>query len=303
MIIYRLSRILPIALMGLTFLASPGALARTSEDLEATIRSAITQLHPVDTPQWWHDLGPQAPGVIISMAERSDSTYERTRLVGALAWYPEDAHAVDFLKEQVDQAPDEVTRTKAITALGASQGPKELEFISRHLQNADPSMRVAAARALSKMDDPKAKQRLTQFLAAEKDPGVAQAAQGVHPQAHPLKPVSSNEDRINPEFQGTWSGFWVAPRKEGGMTSLPVKLRLKIVDSKQLTAELQVAQAKGPVKLTDIHARGSRIAGTLTAPLPAAGFSGALLHQAGVSLLELPAPIAGGILVLRKDAR
>jgi hypothetical protein len=151
-----LARSLIIALIFSNFHGVASAQTRTDAELEQAIQDVIIQRHPTDTPEWWRELGPEAPRVIIGMAEKAPRLYQRLRLVEALGWF-DDQRAVEYLKRQADSASNGVIRNAAVKAIGNSQGAKELEFVSKFLKHSDPQTRKAAAQAVHKINAPKLK--------------------------------------------------------------------------------------------------------------------------------------------------
>jgi hypothetical protein len=317
------------------------AWAYTNEEVRAQIEEVLMERHPSDTPDWWRSLGANAPGVIISMYEKTSYTYKRIRLLQGLGWF-EAPEAVEFLKSQADTTEESVIRGVAIRAIGFSQGKKETDFISKFLGNRDPQTRFAAADTLQKLNDPHAGEILDKYLKQEKTPWIAPKLRGELPRpASPLTAVATSEDRLAPEFVGEWSGFWLAPKsaREKGMDSLPVAFQLKVDKQKEeigrsspaagivaFSGELLLQEQKKKrtprvFRFDRLTGKSTHLSGVLvavppevkvtagaTSPSPSPAppeellFEADVSHQAGSVLLELRIRKLGVVLVARRGS-
>src|SRR4051812_15338306 len=123
------NRWLWIALVVVAFASAVSpAWSFTDSEIEQKVKGLLVQRHPSETGDWWTALGSNAPGVIIHMYQQTDNIYWQTRLVGGLAWFKDSPEAANFLKQQANTTDDGVIREVALSALGISQGPKELDF-------------------------------------------------------------------------------------------------------------------------------------------------------------------------------
>ncbi len=316
-----IARLAGLALVVSVLTAVPYAAgARTDREIEQAISQLLVERHPNDTPDWWRGLGPQAPRVIIAMAERADDLYQRVRLVAALAHFPENARAVEYLREQAESTPEPVLREKAVRAIGISQGPKELDFLGKFLAHPDPQTRLAAAEALRGMDDAAAEARLEEYLKTEKAPFIAQRVRREKVRARPMVPVASTADRANPAFAGVWKGVLVHPEGAEGMAARPVTLDIRIEGPAQLGVTLVLPPAsaarKGSPEGRETRTRFLEATGTrslLAGKLPGdalgtalksggpLALSGELREQAGQQVLELSLPSHAATILLRKS--
>jgi hypothetical protein len=309
------------------FLASPSLQAKSDAEIEEAIQATLAQRHPTDTPDWWRDLGGSAPRIIINMYEKSDSTYHRIRLVEALGWFSDDDGALEFLKEEAERTQASVVRNAAVKSVGASQGPRELEFIGKYLGHADPQTRLAAAQTLKRMKDPRADLRLEQYVKEEKLGWIKAQIKGepVRPSL-PLVPVASTEDRVNSKFSGNWRGYWITP-KEGpsGMRSVAAVLRLELEGATGLRGELILSEIKSVKKketrsftLKSVKAKASHFLGVLPGDTLSVGrqakanlralpvveqisVEAELIERSGMLLIEMKATGVVGTLLVRKD--
>lgn len=295
------------------------AYARTEAEIEEMIHATLIQRHPTDTPEWWRGLGENAPPVIIRMYETTEPTYQRVRLIQGLGAFDSEL-AARFLKEQADHTREDVVRNTAVRAVGASQGAREVEFVSKFLGNEDPQTRYAAAETLKKMNDPRANQVLENYLKREKAPWIAQKLKGQLPKpTKTLSVVGSSEDRLTAEFNGDWIGFFLTPKTgdQPGMNSDSATVKIRLNGGQSLSGEmnLQVDGKKQIWKLDAVTGKGSKISGNFVRrgpePAPTASpgvlerkevpFEAELSQQAGNLLLEFSAKQIGGKLIVRKS--
>lgn len=314
-----------------------GAPPKSNAEIEAAIRGVLVQRHPTDTPEWWRGLGPNAPGVILSMSEKESRIYHRVRLVDALAWFPDDARAVEFLKRQAETTDEDAIRQAAVKSVGISQGAAELDFLSKQLAHPDPQTRLAAAQGLQRSEDPRARKALERYLSQEKADWIVRKLRSTQPEIPPggLARVGSSRDiedgpKIDPVFAGEWKGFWIAPESAGrGLVAKHATLQLREQGGKRLVGELSVeiqglhvkgdgkAQKLQKVTLGALEVEQKRFTGTIsrkqvefagdTAVLPTrAGdlqLEGQLMQIEGARVwtLEVRIPKVGVILILRKS--
>lgn len=295
-----MNKIASVLLLLVVFgLSSPSlAAAMSDSEIEEAIQTTLDMRHPKDTGEWWKSLGPSAPKVIIAIYGKTSSTYRRLRLVGALAWFKDDPMAAEFLKTQARETSDDVIRNGAIQSLAIADGTKELDFIAGYLTHSDPQTRLAAAQALRDMNDPRASERVEKFLREEKLPWVVSRLKN-EPLPSPsgvLAPVSSNEERLNPDFAGKWKGVWVAPKGQGIHVEA-VTAQLKTQGVRELKGEL-VRKGGQTVPLSSGEGKGPHASGQLSGARFEAEFS----REAGATWLRIRIPSRGETLVLRRNA-
>ena len=285
------------------------AYAKTDAEIETAISERLTERHPTDTQQWWLGLGATAPKIIIVMYEKTTVVYHRVRLLEGLAWFKEDAKALEFLKQQAEKADNQAIRNTALRGVGKSQGAKEVEFVSKFLIHTEQQTRLTAAEALKTMNDPKAKAVYEKYLAEEKTPWIVQKLKGdLSVPVQKLNPVATSEDRISKEFIGEWRGYWIMPKT--GTRGLKLEQAiLRFVSQEK--AELLIAQKTGKKSkaqqvintavLEKIEGRGLKIDGTLTIGSQQIPFEAELSDQAGALILELHARKIAATLIVRKE--
>ncbi|MGK5082075.1 HEAT repeat domain-containing protein [Bdellovibrionota bacterium FG-1] len=216
--------------------------ASTDAEIEESVRVMIMDRHPHESPAWWRSLGPQTPKILTKMYETEPSTYRKMRLIEGLSAFTDDAVAVDFIKSQAEHTPDDVIRTNAIRMIGVAQGAREEEWLSKFLKHDDPHTRVAAGTALKRSGSSSALARVEQWFVSEKQSWVVAKVKGeLPPISGKWVPSGTSEDRLSPDFGGTWRGFWVSV-KEGtvGMKSEPVLLTAQVSGLSEFNAEVTV---------------------------------------------------------------
>ena len=263
------------------------AAAKSAAEIQEDIEMVLKQRHPTDTGDWWKGLGPNAPSVIMKMYEDSEHIYHRIRLLQGLGWF-DDPASVEFIKQQAQSTPDDVIRNAAIKSVGISQGAKEEEFIAKFLKHSDPQTRLAAAETLKRINDAQARAILEKYMAEEKAQWILQRLRNERSTPRALVPVTSSEDRLSPDFAGTWEGFWVAPVVDSlkALESDPAVLRLKVENATTVSGELslKVAQPQG----SSVRTRSRTL--KVTAKGKAAHFSGILVEQESPSVAASARP-------------
>lgn len=188
---------------------------KSESEISEMIQTVLETRHPTDTADWWKSLGPLAPRVIISMFEKSDHIYHRVRLVQALAWFG-DSESVEFLKKLSRETENGVIRNASIKSVGASQGDKEVPFVSGFLEHSDPQTRLSAAEALKRMNSELSNLKLSTYMSQEKQQWVTEKLKDKLKDDLPkasglLKLVPISEDALHPDFVGEWEGYWIFP--------------------------------------------------------------------------------------------
>lgn len=298
-----------------------------AQALQNQIQSVIQERHPTDTPDWWKGLGPQAPAVIMSMYQSSSHIYQRIRLVEGLGWF-DDSTATQFLKEQAQNATDDVIRNASITSIAISQGAKEEDFIANFLQSDDPETRYTAASALKRIGDARSRELLTGYLSTEKLAWLRDKVihQQVTQPVGPLRIATHAERRLNAAFDGHWTGFWVEPSRgsasASGMKSDPATLDLTLRNGTDLSGELRIhhpkpapagADASVRYSLQRIVGRDTRVSGIFSRTLADAtgkgparreqvSFDAELVQKDGITVLHFVMPEALGTMIVRRDA-
>ena len=303
----------------------PGVVyAFTDSEIESMVYNRISELHPRNSEQWWKSLGGKAPQVIMGMYERSDRTVHKVKLLDSLRWFSDDPKVADFLKTQAQGTSEDAIRTTAIGSVAAATGAPDTEFLSKFLAHPDPDTRFAAANALKEIIARKpegsgrlssrqaAQQIYDKYLAEEKTPWILNNLNGIIPKdLPPLKKVSSSEDRISSDFQGSWKGFWISQpdSPSADLSSQEVTLSLQSMGATQLSGEISLKLAKGlkSLHLAGLQGKGAKISGKF--PKEFAGrleldFQGELLELTPGSskkdLLEIHVPKVAGFLVLKR---
>ncbi|MBI3535288.1 MAG: HEAT repeat domain-containing protein [Deltaproteobacteria bacterium] len=189
--------------------------AKTDLEIEEAIQDVISQRHPTDTPAWWLGLGTSAPGVIISMYEKTTQTYTKVRLVEGLAFFKDNSRALEFLKQQAEKTDEDVIRHSVIRNIGFTHGMAEIDFLSKYLHHADSQTRLVAAQAIQKTANSKAQDIIEQYKKEEKARWIVDRLDGkLQTPLKPLTLVSSSEDNVSPIFLGFWKGYFVYPKRE-----------------------------------------------------------------------------------------
>lgn len=284
--------------------------AKTEAEIREAIQDAISQLHPTDTPEWWRSLGPTAPKIVISMYENTTHIYHRLRLIDALGFF-DDPVAAEFAKQQALNTQDDVIRTASIRSVGRSQGAKEDEFLARFLQHPDPDTRLTAALALKQIGDPRALTLIEKFMKEERTPWVLSKFKS-EPLRPPkvLVPVASSEDRLRPEWVGTWKGYWIVPKvnSNSGLKSDPAMLRIKSQTVTEIQGDLTL-RAKDKVRvfqLSNTSGKSVRFSGQLVENGQSVQqgwvFDAELILQGGFALIQFRVPKIGGTLVVRRES-
>jgi hypothetical protein len=156
------------AVLSISWMNFSFAQSGNNSELEARILEMIHQVHPTDTVTDWQSLGEQAPEAIISLYAQSSRTYEKIRLLGGLAWFPENSHAVEFLKQKAQKDSNVNVQEMAIRSLGISQGTKEIDFLTEKLSHENPRIRATSGLALCNQSDAQSQALLDRFLNEEK---------------------------------------------------------------------------------------------------------------------------------------
>lgn len=289
--------------------------ARSAQNLSVDeIRQAVSQVlvqrHPTDTPQWWRDLGPQAPPVIMQMIRETDRTTVRTRLILALGAF-DDPEVTAFLKEQALGAGESVLQRTAVEAVARSQGDRELEFVSRFLQNPDSLMRMAAARSIRNMKSERAREIFERYLTQEKTPGIVDRLKGLTPTPVPAPAISNANESVSADWIGTWRGYWVEPAAKSalggppkGMATASAFIKFERSGGAPLTGELVLK--KSALILQNPMGKGQKLKGVFAPKGPMAGthsfaFDAEVVEQAGAWILRAVVPAKGATLILRRD--
>lgn len=314
------------ALAGVAAASGSQGASPATQALQSEIQAVTHEIHPTDTADWWRNLGPQAPAVIMSMYQETSSVYERLRLIEGLGWFDDQA-TTDFLKQQAQDATDDVIRDASITSIAISQGAQAEDFISGFLQSDDPQTRYSAASALKRIGDARSNELLTGYLSTEKLAWLRNRIiqQPVNPPVAPLRIATRQERKLNAAFDGHWTGFWVepvrGPKASAGMKSDPVALDLTLRNGTDLSGELQRSGSIPPVsgvaspksyRLDRIVGKEGRITGVFSRKLASSpgkpsrrqevAFDGELVQKDGITVLHFVMPEALGTMIVRREA-
>lgn len=225
--------------------------ALTDTQIEEQIHQILSQRHPSDTREMWKSFGSSTPKVIRLMLEKTSSTYQRIRLTEALAWFPEDAASVTYLKDEADRTDNSTVRTAALRSLGLSQGSKEIDTLAKYLNHEDPQTRFQAAASLKKINDPRAGALLEKYQKEEKATWILAKLKGDLPKASELKPMHpvtstnsksvTHEETLSPKWAGVWRGFFLVPHlADEGMRAANIEMKVVLKESHK-TSETQIS--------------------------------------------------------------
>jgi hypothetical protein len=169
------------------------------------------------------------------------------------------------------------------------------------------------------MKDQRAKDLYDAYLKEEKVSWLVDKLNGKPLAATGLTHVSSSEDRISAEFEGTWRGYWISPKEQGnGMQTAQVVLQLKAPSSAtSIQGNMLVVSHKTQTRsfqINDGAGKGVNVAGNLSEVLAAPSLSGpgrtkppqlefqsTLSRMNGTWVLEMKIASKASILVLKKD--
>lgn len=297
-------------LLGLVLFLLPSlAWGYTDTQVQQMVGGKLLERTPTDTAAWWQSLGDNAASVVIGMYGAETNNFHRARLIQGLGWI-DSPQAVDFIKQQAQDTDLDTLRNAAIRAVARGEGAKEEDWVAKWLKNDDPQTRLAAAESLRDMKDARAKDLYSAYLKEEKTPWLVDKLNGKNPTVGSLKPVASSDDRLSPDFTGTWRGYWMAPNPKGkGMQSSPVVLDLKpVTDAGVLSGKLTVLNHGSVAHSFDVSqgsGKSIRIAGTFVEQVVKQGlqfpFEGSLTRMGETELLEMRIPSKSSVMVLKKD--
>jgi len=285
-------------LMVFTMGAAWAATAPSAEEIRESISTTLKERHPTDTGDWWRGLGPEAPAVIVAMAQETTSVFQRTRLVGALAWFDAPL-GVEFLRSQIEGSPESSVRHAAMRSLGISQGDAALDFLLPYLQSKDVQTRMTAAQVLRRMPGERARGELDKYLKTEQVTWIARKVEEApQPGASPSPSEPGFQNGLRREFGESFDGYWIgmAP-SPGSVPQLLSRTALWVGSwspSRQLEGELRIASALGDkveqvLKLTGVGGKADRLKGVLVGAGGNFPFEAQLSQRQGVLILELRA--------------
>ncbi len=229
-------------LLSCLLLLSSFALA-TPETIRDWVNETVRQRHPLDKPEDWRKLGPEAPGVIMELYRTSKSTYHQLRLLQGLAWFHDPA-ALAFLKEVAEKSDQKsVLRAAAVRSVGSSAGEAEAEFLQRFLENDDPDTRVAAALSLRGLKGAEAQASLDAFRKRERLPWVLQKAEG-----KPLPKATVAPEPAVSAFERAQRGTWNGTLQSAGGTP-PSQVVFRVVTNPAPALELQAPAGGAAAKI------------------------------------------------------
>jgi hypothetical protein len=207
--------------------------ARSPEEIRAAIESQSSQRHPNPPVDFWKGLGPEALPVLKKMIEEEISNVERTWLIDGLGHFS-DPEVGQLLQSKIKASSNDVFTKKLLSSLIQSQGDQALDFVEPYLSNSDPHIRIAVAQGIRlHMSSGRAKERLNQYLAGEKETWIqtriasvdsgskmerggrvvqvpASAATTTAPTEE--KPISALPER---DWGGEWKGVYLSPEGSG----------------------------------------------------------------------------------------
>jgi hypothetical protein len=298
----------------LVALFSSQALAYSDNQIQSMVSEKIAEIHPNQNPaqtaSWWKGLGADASGVVIGMYNSDNNTYHRIRLIQGLGWR-QDQEAIDFVENQAESTDTDVIRNAAVRAIGRGQGSGGIDFVSKFLKSPDPQTRLAAAETLHEMPDARAKDIFSSYLKDEKTAWLSDKLKGIPVGATGLHAVSSSEDRLSRDFEGTWKGYWLSAQANGrqaigakrsGIQTTPVILEFKTsADSNSVQGRLTILNRKALSRsFTILNASGKGV--QVSGLLPGLGdFQSSLSRMSGQLVMEMRVPDQASVLILKKD--
>lgn len=168
-------------LVGLAFMVGmwviPAAQAQTKDQMLSLLQGYEWRLEPVR----FKTLSENADLVLREIAEDSNlmNSY-RFRALSALQVFPKD-RVVDFFEESIDRDPASAHARRAFEAFSAgfseSHPQRVLDMAEKLLQNANPHVRISAARSLRQLNSARAKSAYQNYLKGEKEDWILQAIQ------------------------------------------------------------------------------------------------------------------------------
>jgi hypothetical protein len=234
-------------------------------ELKAEIQEVLMQRHSNDTEAWWRALGPEAPGVIITMYGETTNSLHKIHLLQGLSAFPDDAQAAAFLKGE-SKSSTSVIRGAALGALGASQGEKALDTLAEGLKNDDAQTRFAAAKAIRRIGTPSAMDVLNNYLKSEKVDWISKQVLADEKTQPALKPVDRGGQGMEPgieDYMGSWKGFWISPNgapQKPELISMAATAKLRVFGKdRELDGEITLSGktfALRPAKLKNGHWNG-----------------------------------------------
>jgi hypothetical protein len=210
--------------------------AKSPEEIRAAIHFQASQRHPHPPVDFWKGLGPEALPVLKKMIEEEISNVERTWLIDGLGHFS-DPEVGLLLQSKVKASGNDVFTRKLLSSLIQSQGDQALDFVEPYLSNSDPHIRIAVAQGIRlHMSSGRAKERLNQYLAGEKETWIqtriasvgsgSKMERGGRVVQVPAstattttttaptegKPISALPEK---EWEGEWKGVYLSPDGSG----------------------------------------------------------------------------------------
>lgn len=257
-----------LVLIGLYWLGlSEVVSAKTEQEIRQSIDYILKQRHPQDTPQWWLDLGQEAPPIIIQMYEQTQNPYHQTRLIQGLGWF-DDSVAVDFLKK-LTESNESMTRVTVLKTLGVSPGHQDLGLFEKFLKHEDPQTRLAAAQALQRKGDEnpplqaETQRILSQYSQMEKQAWIVKKLTERHSSSN-LSRRAPNlpKSRFDTLWIGSWKGYALEPEGTSGLKLIPVSLRIEGFDgANRIQGQLEGLRSGVVLPLERIQGGGKKISG------------------------------------------
>lgn len=277
----------------------------SDSQIETAVQEMLLNRHPKENSNEWLGLGSRAPQVLMRLYEMESTSFRRMRLIQGLGFFKDNADAVAFIKREAEKTQDDVIRNQALRVIGAHQGEKEEEFLSRYLKHENAQTRLAAARALKSLTSEKSKARYQQYLVEEKTPWIRNDLKGesTPPSVLHVQVSSPSEAPVPTAFFGNWSGHWVSLKPSSIVSFVQVILQpgpLARIEKKESTGKVSQTWRLGAFKGASTHWVASAVQIETGIETTA---EGRWVSESGEPLLEIRLPQFGSWLLLKRELK
>ncbi len=205
--------------------------AMTPDEIRAEIHAQISQRHPELATEFWSSLGPDALPVLKQMYSETNSPAEKAWLLEGLAHFS-DPSVGSLLQGAITQSENAVLKKKMLSALVQSQGDAALDFVEPFLEDKDPHIRLAVAKAMRNyMTSSRIEVRLGKFQRDEKEewvkkdfetkdaPVVMKRAGSIFQQKDSVK-AEVQAPLEEKDWAGEWKGIYVTANHSSAAVAL-----------------------------------------------------------------------------------